>query len=101
MVEDGNKSGEIDPQADAFYDDRQIAFNLKVMQRASSDELFREQLNKNPKEALEKAGLLEEAQALAEVDAQEGEDVSAHWLEKGTYFRTCRWWVSGIHWHRK
>lgn len=101
MVEDENKSGGIDPEADAFYDDRQIAFNLKVMQKASSDERFREQLNKDPKGALEKAGLLEEARALAEMDAQEGEDVSAHWLEKGTYYRTCRWWQSRIHWHRR
>lgn len=89
MGEPEEGGGTVDELADAFYDDRQIAFNLKVMQRASSDKRFREQLNKNPKEALEKAGLLEEAQALVELDVRDG-DVSGHWLEKGTYYRTCR-----------
>lgn len=101
MVEDENKSGGIDPEADAFYDDRQIAFNLKVMQKASSDEGFREQLNKDPQGALEKAGLLEEARAMVELDAQEGEDVSGHRWTICTFYRTCRWWEARIWWHRR
>ena len=101
MVEDGNKLGGVHPEADAFYDDRQIAFNLKVMEKASSDKGFRELLNKDPEGALEKAGLLEEAQAMVELDAQEGEDVSGHRLIICSFYRTCRWWQARIWWHRR
>ena len=92
----------IDQDADAFYDEKQIELNRKVMEKAATDEEFRAHMQENPQEALEKAGLADEAKALAASDAEEGDDdVAGHHWAHATYYRTCRWWQQRIYWHRK
>ncbi len=101
MADDQNGGG-IDQDADAFGDAAQIDLNRKVMEKAASDEEFRAHMQEDPEAALEKAGLLEEAKALAASDAEEGDDeVAGHRWYNATYYRTCRWWQNRIYWHRK
>lgn len=96
MADEQNRDA-LDEEADAFYDDKQIELNLKVMRLAQDDPDFRAHMQDNPEEALEKAGLLEEARAIAEADAQD-DDVAGH---RSSYYRTCRWWQYRILWHRR
>ena len=85
--------------ADPFYDEKQIEMNRKVMELAASDPDFRAHIAENTEEALQKAGLLEEAKAAAAEDSEEGE-VEGHAWWHATYYRTCRWWQRGYLWHR-
>ena len=101
MADEGQNAGGIDQDADAFYDEKQIELNRKVMQKAAEDEEFRAHMQENPEEALAKAGLLDEAKALAAADAEEGDEVAGHRWYHATYYRTCRWWQHRIYWHRK
>ena len=102
MADEGQNAGGIDQDADAFYDEKQIELNRKVMQKAAEDEEFRAHMQEDPEAALEKAGLLEDAKALAASDAEAAEDeVAGHHWAHATYYRTCRWWQQRIYWHRK
>ena len=101
MADDKNTGG-IDQDADAFYDEKQIELNRKVMEKAASDEEFRAHMQEDPQGALEKAGLADEAKALAAADAEEADDeVAGHGWRDATYYRTCRWWQQRIYWHRR
>ncbi len=102
MADETQNQG-IDQDADAFYDEKQIELNRKVMEKAAQDEEFRAHMQEDPEGALQKAGLLEEAKALAAQDAEEGDgdEVSGHGRRHATYYRTCRWWQYRILWHRK
>ena len=102
MADEGQNGGGIDQDADAFYDEKQIELNRKVMEKAAQDEEFRAHMAEDPEGALTKAGLADEAKALAAEDAQEGDDeVAGHGARHATYYRTCRWWQYRIYWHRK
>lgn len=90
-----------DEEMDAYFDEQQIEINKKVADKAASDPEFRAHLLENPQEALEKAGLAEQAGQLAQQSAEEaGEEVGGHAWYHATYYRTCRWWQRGIYWHR-
>lgn len=92
--------GGVAEDADAFYDEKQIELNRKVMEKASSDSDFRAHMQDDPEGALKSAGLLDEAKALADQDRDEGEEVEGHAWWHRTYYRTCRWWEARIYWHR-
>ena len=101
MAEDQG-AGDLGEGADAFADAAQIELNRKVMERAASDEEFRAHMQEDPEAALERAGLLDEAKAVAASDAEDGDDeVAGHRWYNATYYRTCRWWQNRIYWHRK
>lgn len=92
-------NGGIDEDADAFYNEQQIRLNLKVLEMAASDEEFKDEMERDPEAALHKAGLLEEARAVAAADAEAaGAEVSGH---RSTIYRTCYWWDRRIRWHRR
>ena len=95
-------AGDIGQGADAFADEAQIELNRKVMEKAAADEEFRAHMQEDPEAAMQKAGLLEEARAVAASDAEEGDDeVAGHRWYNATFYRTCRWWQNRIYWHRK
>ena len=101
MAEDDQNAGDVGPDADAFADEAQIELNRKVMEKASQDEEFRAHMQQDPEAALEKAGLLPDAKALAGHEADEDDDdVAGHRWQRATYYRTCRWWQHRIYWHR-
>ena len=91
----------IDQDDDAFFDAKQIELNRKVMEKAGLDEGFRAHMQEDPEAALQKAGLLEEALAIAASDAEGKDDVTGHGIRVCTYYRTCRWWQQRILWHRR
>ena len=102
MADEEQNGGAIDQDADAFYDEKQIELNRKVMEKAAQDEEFRAHMQEDPEGALAKAGLLDEAKELVAQDAQEGDDeVAGHSHRRATYYRTCRFWRYRILWHRK
>ena len=99
MADDQNTVG---PDADAFADEAQIELNRKVMERAAQDEEFRAHMAEDPEAALQKAGLLDEAKAVAAQDGDaDDDDVAGHRWYHRTFYRTCRWWQHRIYWHRK
>ena len=101
MADEAQNQG-IDQDADAFFDEKQIELNRKVMEKAAQDEEFRAHMQEDPEGALQKAGLADEAKSLMAQDAEEGDDeVAGHGRRHATYYRTCRWWQYRILWHRK
>lgn len=88
--------------AEKDHDPRQVEINKKLEEMAKADPSFKDLLESAPEEAFQKAGVVDQFQALQTESAEAaGEEVAAHAWWNRTYYRSCYWRQQGYLWHQR